>query len=218
MVAADPNVNTTPPLSLRARVLAMARERFARDGVEATSLAEVALAAHMSEADLKYYFRTKTELLMAIFDEGWAPIVARLTEVAEESNTGYEAVIYMFTVVLQLMEKDRAFARLLLFEGHRIDPDTHQVRVSKGYRRFLDLCLEVAKRGQQDGSFKTAIQPQVIVSALLGTVLGLLRDKALSEGEAPPSPFSIPQLLAVFATVTASFSPVSSRRNAKTLA
>jgi AcrR family transcriptional regulator len=177
-------------LARRRRILGIAREQFGRRGVEGTTLADIAFAARLAEYELTQHFHSKTELLMAVFDEGWAPIVDRLADVADGSKSARDAVVSMLTAMLQLSEKDPAFTRLLLFESHRIEPGTGKVRMSNGYRRFIQLCIEVAERGQRDGSFRTALHPRLIVSALINAVQGLLRDKVLADAEGPSSPYT----------------------------
>jgi AcrR family transcriptional regulator len=203
-----PDINVSfEKLALQRRVLTVARQQFARKGVEDTQLADIALLLRMPEHELLTLFHSKSDLLMAVFDEGWSPIVARLARVVADSKTARDATIAMFSAMIQLLEKDPALARLLLFEAHRIEPATHKVRLSNGYLRFHGLCIEVAERGQRDGSFRTALHPRIIVSALISAVVGLLRDKALAQGDSLDSPFTQAQLVAAFSSLTAGFAP-----------
>ncbi|HEY3645487.1 MAG TPA: helix-turn-helix domain-containing protein, partial [Gammaproteobacteria bacterium] len=181
----------------RRNLMRVAKHQFAR-GYDSVFMSDIGREAGMQDAELATHFRTKLDLLLAIFDEGWATINPRLMEIAGSANNAREGMLSMLTVALHMLEKDKDLARLLMFEGHRIDPETGKIRVSAGYRRFMSLCAELAVRGQADGSFKTALHPRVIASALVHAMEGLLRDRMLAEAEGDTSTFSTGQLIATF--------------------
>jgi AcrR family transcriptional regulator len=175
----------------------IAKHQFAL-GYDSVFMSDIAREAGISDAELATHFRTKLDLMVAIFDEGWANINPRLFEIAAAANDAREGMLSMLTVALHMLDKDKDLARLLMFEGHRIDPDTGEIRVSAGYRRFMSLCAELAVRGQADGSFKTALHPRVIASALVHSMEGMLRDRMLAEADGDDSTFTTGQLIATF--------------------
>lgn len=181
----------------RRKIMRVAKHRFAQ-GYDSVFLSDIAREIGIPDAELATHFRTKLDLLIAIFDEGWAAINPRLTEIAATSATAQEAMCSLLTVTLHILEKDPDLARLMMFEGHRLDPDTGQVRVSAGYRRFMGLCADLAIRGQIDGSFRTSLHPQVIASALVHAMEGLLRDRMLMAEEGDRTTFTTNQLIATF--------------------
>lgn len=183
--------------STRRKIMRVAKLRFAV-GYDSVFLSDIASEVRISDAVLAAHFRTKLDLLTAIFDEGWAAINPRLAEIAAASGNARDAMLSLLTVTLHILEKDPDLARLMMFEGHRLDPDTGHIRVSAGYRRFMGLCTDLAVRGQADGSFKTGLDPRVIASALVHAMEGLLRDRMLAEEEGDRSTFSTNQIIAVF--------------------
>lgn len=181
----------------RRNIMRVAKQQFAA-GYDAVFMSDIGREAGIQDAELATHFRTKLDLLLAIFDEGWATINPRLAEIAGSANDAREGMLSMLTVALHMLEKDPDLARLLMFEGHRIDPATGRIRVSAGYRRFMSLCAELAVRGQTDGSFKTALHPRVIASALVHAMEGLLRDRMLAEEDGDDATFTTGQLIATF--------------------
>jgi AcrR family transcriptional regulator len=181
----------------RRRLMQVAKRQFAA-GYDAVFMSDIGREAGIPDAELAGQFRTKLDLLLAIFDEGWATMNPRLYEIAASANDAREGMLSMLTVAVHMLEKDKDLARLLMFEGHRIDPDTGEIRVSAGYRRFMSLCAELAVRGQADGSFKTSLHPRVIASALVHAMEGLLRDRMLAEADGDTSTFTTGQLIATF--------------------
>jgi len=183
--------------SSRRSIMRAAKRRFAA-GYDSVFLSDIASELGLSDAALAAHFRTKLDLLIAIFDEGWAAINPRLAEIAATSGSARDAMLSLLTVTLHILEKDPDLARLLMFEGHRLEPETGEIRVSAGYRRFMSLCIDLAIRGQADGSFKTGLDPRVIASALVHAMEGLLRDRMLAEQEDERAAFSTSQLIATF--------------------
>lgn len=197
----DPSSASSAPaqkwFTTRRRVMQVAKRQFA-SGYDSVFLSDVAREARVHDAELATHFRTKLDLLLALIDEGWALINPRLVEIANSPGSARDAILAMLTVTMHILEKDRDLSRLLMFEGHRLDPETGRIRVSAGYRRFLGLCTELAVRGQADGSFKTSLNPQVIASAIVHAVEGMLRDRMLAEQDGDRATFSSNQLITAF--------------------
>lgn len=173
--------------AVRYEILQTAKHRFARFGYEGTSLADVARASYVSAAEMWLHFTDKLSLLTAVFDEGWESINLRLQDIVIDSANARQAALTILAVMMQILEKDEDFARLILFEGRRSDPESGEIVLSKGLREFTRLWTELVMRGQNDGSFSMEYSPQVIVSILIGAVENLMRDRILSfqEGRAP---------------------------------
>lgn len=181
-----------------------AKHQFA-SGYDSVFLSDVARESRVPDAELATHFRTKLDLLLAVFDEGWAIINPRLQEISASADTARDAMLSVLTVTLHILEKDRDLARLLMFEGHRLDPETGRLRVSAGYRRFLALCTELATRGQLDGSFGTSLDPRVIASSVVHAMEGLLRDRMLAEQDGDHTTFSTNQLISAFSVMVSQF-------------
>jgi TetR/AcrR family transcriptional regulator, transcriptional repressor for nem operon len=90
MIEADPNPRRAPS-AVRPKVVEAARRLFWERGYDATSLQDVAAAAHVKAGSLYYFFRTKEDLLLAVLDRYvemlWpaviAPAFARATDPLE---------------------------------------------------------------------------------------------------------------------------------------
>lgn len=190
--------------SARRHVMQVAKRQFAK-GYDSVFLSDIAREAHVEDAELAIHFRTKLDLLLALFDEGWAQMNPKLMEIGYATGGAREAMISMLTATMHMLDKDRDLARLLMFEGHRIDPETGRIRVSQGYRRFMSLCTELAVRGQADGSFKTTLAPRVIASAVVHVMEGLMRDRMLAEEDGDRTTFSTNQLIATFDVLVSQF-------------
>ncbi|HSN17779.1 MAG TPA: TetR/AcrR family transcriptional regulator [Gammaproteobacteria bacterium] len=165
----------------RRRIMAAAKRRFAHFSYDGTTMAGIARAAGVPFPELLAQFHDKLSLLMAVFDEGWESINLRLADIVITSVSAKDAALSMAAVMTRVLERDEDLARLLLFEGRRLHPDSGELMVSRGYRRFMELCTEIAVRGQRDGSFTKACRPRVIASMLVGAIENLQQDRLIAE-------------------------------------
>jgi AcrR family transcriptional regulator len=191
----------------RRAMVAAAKECFARRGVEAVTLAEIAKVANIGEAEALAAYGSKAKLLLAVFDEAWALINPRLADVIATSPDARKAMTSMLSTAAYIMQKDRALARLMLLESYRIQGDSGQVLMSRGYGVFIQIATALVERGQAQGCFKTSYHPRVIVSLVLASVQGLMRDALLAEESGGSNPYSTSQLMAAFEAVVSSLAP-----------
>lgn len=61
--------NTPEAAVIRARVLAICLDLFNEQGFSSVTIAQIALALGMNEGHLHYYFQTKQQIVMALFDD-----------------------------------------------------------------------------------------------------------------------------------------------------
>src|SRR5690242_17844210 len=141
--------------ALRRRILLVAKHRFARFGYEDTSLADISNSADVSQVELLLHFENKLSILTAILEEGWDSIHPRLVDIIATSTSARLAMLSILAFMMNMIETDEEFARILLFEGRRPDPDSSEVKISDGYRRLMLTCNTLIERGQRDGSFRT---------------------------------------------------------------
>ena len=190
--------------AVRRRLMDIAKQRFVHYGYEHVSLQDVAAAAGMDWGDFLMYFRDKSNLLTAILDDGWRGLLPHLHDMAASSTTAHGALVNMFTFMTSALHKDEDLVRLLLYEGRRANPETHEIRLSDGYRRFMQMCQEVIVRGQRDGSFRSSCHPQVAASMLIGALEGMLRDRLIAEQDRTVTSYSTTYLISTFDALVSS--------------
>jgi len=183
----------------RGRLLAAGKSLFSRLGYEQTSTAAIAREAGTSESQLVRYFGGKSGLLDAIFNESWGTLNEALTTMIGASEHGREAILRVLSLVVEAFGRDHETAFLFLFEGRRIRGN--EVSLSKGFLSFYELVHELIRRGQEDGSFRTDMNDDVLASAMLGAAEGMIRDRLIAERLQRPNPFSDDDVRKVFAAV-----------------
>ncbi|HEY1992130.1 MAG TPA: TetR/AcrR family transcriptional regulator [Gammaproteobacteria bacterium] len=205
-----PDEGNTLVLATRRRIMAVAKRRFARFSYDGTTMAGISRAAGVPFPALLMQFRDKLSLLMAVFDEGWESINLRLADIVITSVSAKDAALSMAAVMTRVLERDEDLARLLLFEGRRLHPDTGEIMVSKGYRRFTELCTEIAARGQRDGSFTRTCHARVIASMLVGAMENLQQDRLIAEQAGTDAPYQGVALASAVEILVSSLRPSTS--------
>ncbi|MDQ6799466.1 MAG: TetR/AcrR family transcriptional regulator [Acidobacteriota bacterium] len=177
----------TTTTASRERLLHAAKTLFARLGYEQTSTAAIAREAGSSESQLIRYFGGKAGLLETIFNESWATVIARVSSEIPPAAPARDCILGILGTTIEAFGGDHDIAMLFLFEGRRIRGS--EVTLSRGFVQFYQLVQSVIRRGQEDGSFRSDLDPTVLSAALLGSAEGMIRDRLLLERRGMPTPF-----------------------------
>jgi len=191
----------------RTRLLNAGKTLFAKNGYEQTSTAAIAREAGSSESQLIRYFAGKAGLLEAIFNESWAALNATVGEQIDSALHGRDAILRILSLMIQAFSRDHDIAFLFLFEGRRMRGGTHEVLLSKGFNKFMEVINALIERGRQDGSFRTDIEPKILCSAVLGCAEGMIRDRVLAERNNQPNPFDDEAIVRTFTAMVNGLAP-----------
>ena len=189
----------------RARLLAAGRSLFARYGYEQTSTASIARSAATSESQLVRYFGGKSGLLEAIFNDAWSALATAVSVEAEHAASGRDAILAILRLFVETFARDRDLAFLFLLEGRRVRGT--ELVISEGFLAFNAFLVDLATKGQQDGSLVADIPPQVLVSGMLGSAEGMVRDSLIARQLRQDEPFDGATVNRVFEAMAAGLAP-----------
>ena len=170
---------TSDSQTSRGRLLAAAKDLFAKHGYERTSTAAIVRQAGSSESQLVRYFGGKAGLLEAVFEESWEALNPEIEKRIADASSGRDAVVAVLTLVMDAFHRDPDLATVFLFEGRRIRGD--EPVLSRGFKHFLMRLGELIREAQQQGSFRSDFDPAVLLSAMLGAAEGMIRDRLIAE-------------------------------------
>lgn len=198
----------------RGRLLTAGKTLFAKNGYEQTSTAAIAREAGSSESQLIRYFGGKAGLLEAIFNESWKSLNEVVEDHIASAAHGRDAILKLLVMMIQAFSRDHDIAFLFLFEGRRMRSGSHEVIISSGFTRFLEVVNAMIEKGRADGSFRTDIQPAVVCSAILGCAEGMIRDRVLAERNNKPNPFEDDDIYRTFTAMVNGLAPLALRHEA----
>jgi len=194
----------------RVRLLTAGRTLFARNGYEQTSTAAIARASGSSESQLIRYFGGKAGLLEAIFNDAWTALNDAVAHQLDDAAHGREVILRLLGTMIQALSRDHDIAFLFLFEGRRMRGGSQEVQLSDGFQKFMQFVGKAIDRGQEDGSFRTDIAPQVLCSAMLGCAEGMIRDRIMSERANHPHTLDDEAILKTFTAMVNGLAPAGS--------
>lgn len=191
----------------RARLLNAGKTLFAKSGYEQTSTAAIAREAGSSESQLIRYFGGKAGLLEAVFNESWGSLASVVNDALEGAAHGREALIRVFSLMIEAFNRDHDVAFLFLFEGRRLRGNSPEVSLSKGFLQFLQAVDALIDRAQTDGSLRADIDRRVLCSGMLGCAEGMVRDRIMSERARESHPLTDEAILRTFTAMVNGLAP-----------
>jgi AcrR family transcriptional regulator len=114
----------------RERLLAAARDVFARRGFAEGGVEEIVSEARVSRSSFYSFFANKEECLLAVFQEGVRRITTALVEVIGQPLEPAQRIRAEITVLAEHLAADPAMARVLLIEAVGATPAVERARSS----------------------------------------------------------------------------------------
>jgi AcrR family transcriptional regulator len=150
----EPQVTGKRPTA-RDRILRAAEALFAERGLEATSIGEIALRAHVNRAFLYYYFEHKEDLYHHLLQEGVEKLRAVVSAAVNCNGSVRDAIRLFLQGYLQIAHQSPGLVRIVYREivGARQDDQTSQELVRQFMRTIAQLEL-VLRRGVRTGELK----------------------------------------------------------------
>ena len=112
----------------RERLIAAARDVFARGGYTAAGIDEIVSAARVSRTSFYAFFANKEECLLAVVQAGTERIGEALMEVIAKPLEPAERIRAEITVLAEAFAADPAMARVILIEAVGATPAVERVR------------------------------------------------------------------------------------------
>ena len=165
------------------QILAAAVRVFAAQGYESSRVGDIAREAGVAYGLVYHYFGSKDAMLEAVFREAWGRLLAAVAVAEETGEDATEQLSLVVKIVLRSWRDDPDLVRLLVREVTR-NPHI-QDELDEIGQAFASL-ERIVRRGQGDGTFRPAVDPQIaawmlygaLEEVLTGWVLGQLPDDA----------------------------------------
>jgi AcrR family transcriptional regulator len=141
------------PKDTRATLIKAARELFARDGYDGTSVRAIARRARANLGAITYHFGSKRALYEAVVGDVVVPIRERIGAAADRSGTALERVELMVRGLFEYLTTHPDLPRLMMqaMVSSRPIPKA----ASETIRVNINTLAEVIAEGQKDGSIRS---------------------------------------------------------------
>jgi len=155
--------------SARERVLYAAVALFARQGYDATSVAQVITQAGVAKGGFYHHFASKEALLYEVYGDLITRQLAAMDAIVARRSPPAETVR---ALIVDLVESTAASAQQALVfwrEQHKLgDERTEQYRRAR--RRYHDTVTRLIREAQTAGSFAAVASPEMVTFTIFGVI------------------------------------------------
>lgn len=157
---------------LRATLLDVAVARFAKRGIAATTLREIANEAGVNPALVHYYFGDKSQLLQAVIAERLMPAFGEVRNAAVQAGDDIAGLIAGFvrgmcTTIERHPWLPPLWIREVLCEGGAL----REVLMSSQMPQMPQLLAKRFAEAQAAGQLNPDLDPRLLVTSLIGLTL-----------------------------------------------
>ena len=155
----------------RRQLLDAAVRVFARKGFHASRVGDIAEEAGVAHGLLYHYFKSKDEVLQAVFQENWSLLVARIASVEETGEPAADQLRHISAIVLRTWLHLPDVVRVVVQEFGR-SPELAE-RIGE-LTLPIDALQRVIARGIESGEFRRDIDPTFAATVVYGSIDELL--------------------------------------------
>jgi AcrR family transcriptional regulator len=157
-----------PRIDRREQILEIATHLFQK-GFRATSLDHVAAELGVTRPALYYYFRSKEELLAAIYDRAVGVLIDRAAALFAQGLAPDALLRKLIEVHVRTMLQERPIVRVYFQEKDSLGEVASRSVKAKEVA-FTKMMASAIEAGQAKGIFRPG-NPQLIVNAILGMLI-----------------------------------------------
>jgi len=153
----------------RSAIQLVAEKLFARKGFHATSIRELGREAGVNSSMISYYFKSKQQLLLSIFERSIYDLSGISAQLADQRLTEMEKLNQLLDFYTAKLLADGASTYIMLQEQLLRSIDRSSQLSEEITEKQFSLLEGIVKAGITNGSFKPDINIRMIFYTLLGT-------------------------------------------------
>jgi len=155
----------------RRQLLDAAVRVFARKGFHSSRVGDIAEEAGVAHGLLYHYFKSKDQVLEAVFHENWSILVARIESVEETDEPAADQIRHIAAIVLRTWLHLPDVVRVVIQEFGR-SPELGE-RIGE-LTLPIDALQRVIARGVERGEFRKDVDPAFAATVVYGSIDELL--------------------------------------------
>lgn len=174
-------------MSRKESIIAAALELFAARGYDATSTAELARMAGVSEGTIFHHFKTKDGVLIHILADMMHRYLEALEDELREAPSGLDAIESLIRFHFRFINEHSRESLVIARDvpAHFMTPEFPARSLIVAYTsRFIELIRSSIERGKADGTIRE-VPVESTVLILRGLLTGTARQKLLGSLEVP---------------------------------
>jgi AcrR family transcriptional regulator len=160
-------------------IMEAATALFAREGYEATGVAEICERAGVSKGAFYYHFDSKENVFLTLIDTWLTTLEKSLNDITFQAKSVPEGLLEMAGMMQPVFENNQYFMGLFLeLWTHANRNDKVRQATVAPYRRFEETFTRLIQRGIDEGSIDD-VEPEIAGQLLLSLSSGLFLQASL---------------------------------------
>lgn len=155
--------------AVRSRLLDAAVALFAEKGFDGTSVQEIVARAEVTKGAMYHYFKSKDDLLYAIYHGLISRQLADLDRIVASGRAPGEAVRAIIVDLVETTTAQLAEAAVFAREQHKLAAEP-MAALRAQRRRYHERVRDVIARGQADGAFAAVASAETVTLVVFGIV------------------------------------------------
>ena len=151
------------------RLFTAAVELFGERGYAGTTVDEIVERAGVAKGTVYYHFRSKSELVSALLDDGLRRLAESFRSEIEGASDGHAALRALVHAELAYIQHYQAFSKLVMSEMWRADRDWRDsLRTLR--EQYVEVFAGALRRGMAEGAFRADLDAQTTASTIFGMI------------------------------------------------
>jgi len=155
----------------RRQLLDAAVRVFARKGFHASRVGDIAEEAGVAHGLLYHYFKSKDQVLEAVFHENWSVLLARIAMVEESDEPAADQLRHIAAILLRTWLHLPDVVRVVIQEFGRSRELAERLAE---LTQPIDVIQRVIERGIARGEFRADVDPRFAAAVVYGSIDELL--------------------------------------------
>ncbi len=163
----------------RKAIIDAAEAIFFKQGIENTSMDEVAQAAELSKGTVYLHFKSKDVLYRTIILRGFIILKRQIKEAAIATETGYQNVKAISEAYIKFSYENKGYFDAILYYQNDLfnsrQREQSQVESLEGGHAVIGVLINALQKGKADGSITPEIEEVEASFVLWSQITGLLQ-------------------------------------------
>jgi TetR/AcrR family transcriptional regulator, fatty acid metabolism regulator protein len=151
------------------KIIRAATKVFAKKGFFNARISDIAKEAKVADGTIYLYFNNKFDILLSVFEQEIGKLIDHVSLLLDKENSSKVRLEIFVTNHLLEMKKNRYLAEVIHIELRQTSKLIREYRKNK-FNEYLEIIAAIIKKGQEDGTFREDIQPDIARQVVFGAL------------------------------------------------
>ena len=149
------------------KIIRAATKVFAKKGFFNARISDIAKEAKVADGTIYLYFNNKFDILLSVFEQEIGKLIDHVSLLLDKESSSKARLEIFVTNHLMEMKKNRYLAEVTHIELRQTSKLIREYRKNK-FNEYLEIIAAIIIQGQEDGTFRKDIQPDIARQVVFG--------------------------------------------------